>query len=76
MSRKVKLSTRNENTRSPQVGRPINHPKIKVIETGEIYDSYEDTAKAINGNRGNILQCLRGLRQKCNGFTFRYVEEE
>lgn len=76
MSRKVKLSKRQEQTRSPQVGRPVNHPKIQVIETGEIYDSYEGAAKAINGNRGNILQCLRGLRQKCNGFTFRYVEGE
>lgn len=61
------------NSHKPQLGRPVNHPKIQVIETGAVYTSYEETAKAINGNRGNILQCLRGLRQHCNGYTFKYV---
>lgn len=61
--------------RKPRRGRPINHPKVMIEQTGEIYDSYEDTAKAINGYRGNVLQCLRGLRKTCNGFTFCYIKE-
>lgn len=61
--------------RKPLRGRPVNHPKIKVDQTGAVYDSYEAAAKAVGGHRGNVLQCLRGLRQRCNGYTFSYVQE-
>lgn len=61
------------NTRKPQRGRPVDHPKVKVIETGEVFDSYAATASAIGGHRGNILLCLKGLRKRCNGYTFQYV---
>lgn len=63
----------NANVRKPQRGRPVNHPKVMVMQTGKVYDSYEAAAKSIGGNRGNVLQCLRGLRQTCNGFTFCYI---
>lgn len=63
----------NKIDRKPRRGRPVDHPKVKIIETGEIYDSYADTAKAIGGHRGNVLLCLRGLRKRCNGYTFSYV---
>jgi hypothetical protein len=63
----------NHTDRKPQRGRPVDHPKIMVDQTGKIYNSYEDVAKAIGGHRGNVLQCLRGLRQRCNGYTFSYV---
>lgn len=58
--------------RKNRPGRPINHPPIKINETGEIYDSYSDAAKAINGHKGDILLCLRGHRLTHKGFTFSY----
>lgn len=57
-------------------GRPINHPRVLVIETGEVYDSYEDAAKAIGGRRSGVYACLRGTgnRRTHMGFHFRFVE--
>ena len=59
-----------------RVGRPINHPKIMIIETGEIFESYEDVAKAIQGSRGGVYACLRGTGQRRThmGYSFKFVE--
>lgn len=57
-------------------GRPVNHPPIRVIETGEIYSSYNEVAEAIGGHRGNVLLCLQGHRRTYKGFTFEYVKSK
>lgn len=57
-------------------GRPINHKKVRVIETGNIYKSYADAAKAIQGHKGDILLCLRGHRKRHKGYSFEYVPDE
>lgn len=59
-----------------RVGRPINHPRVMIVETGEIFDSYEETAKAIGGRRSGVHACLRGTgnRRTHMGYTFKFVE--
>lgn len=59
-----------------RVGRPINHPKVMIVETGEVYDSYEEAAKAIGGRRSGVHACLRGTgnRRTHMGYTFKFVE--
>lgn len=56
-------------------GRPVNHPKIMVIETGEVYISYEDVAKAIGGRRSGVQACLKGTGKRCShmGYHFKFV---
>ena len=57
-------------------GRPINHWPVQINETGEVYVSYADAARAINGHKGDILLCLRVLRVSHKGYTFRYVNPD
>lgn len=70
--RNLRPKKRKEDNR----GRPINHWPVQINETGEVYVSYADAARAINGHKGDILLCLRGLRFSHKGYTFRYVNPE
>ena len=56
--------------RKPRDGR-----KVKVVETGKIYDSYRDAARDTNSNRGDVYLTLSGMRKKHNGLTFVYADE-
>lgn len=48
---------------------------IRVLETGEIFNSIRECAEHINGDSANICQCLSGKRYKTHkGFHFEYVE--
>ncbi len=69
-----KVKKRKKAYRNP--GRPINHMPVIINETGRMYDSYADAAKAIHGHKGDILLCLRGLRKTHKGFTFRYARPD
>lgn len=51
----------------------IAKKRVRVIETGEIYDSEHACARAINGSQGNISECLKGNRRKHKGLHFEYV---
>ena len=50
---------------------------IKIVETGEVFNSISECARAINGNPKNILQCLepKYSRKMCNGYHFEYVSK-
>lgn len=56
-------------------GRPCNHPKILIIETGEVVDTYLAAANKVGGNRGDVYLCLIGMRKQCNGYHFRYLRK-
>lgn len=56
-------------------GRPPVGKKILIIETGEIVNSYNEAAKKVGGNRGNVYLCLIGMRRNVNGYHFRFVKE-
>lgn len=48
--------------------------KIEVLETGHIYDSVKEAAKAINGTPTCIYAVLVGKAWSHRGYHFRYVE--
>ena len=50
--------------------------KVRIVETGEVYSSQAECARAINGLQGNIALCLLGARKRHRGFTFEHVEED
>lgn len=59
---------------SRKAGRPLeNKRKVRIVETGEVYDNYILAAKAINGDRSCVYLCLNGTRPKHKGYTFEYV---
>lgn len=53
------------------------HVKVRVVETGEIFDSEADCARALGISQPNICGCLlhKYGRHTCNGFHFEYVDE-
>ena len=47
--------------------------RVRVVETGEIFESVTACARAIGGNQSNIWKCLNFERRTHRGFTFEYV---
>lgn len=48
--------------------------KVKILETGRIYDGVINCAKAINGDFRNVYACLCGKRKTHRGYHFEYVD--
>lgn len=62
-----------------RVGRPVNHPKILIVELGEVVESYEEAAQKVGGNRGAICNILnnylaKGGRKVHKGYHFKFVK--
>lgn len=61
-----------------RVGRPVNHPKVLIVELKETFDSYEEAAKRIGGNRGAICNILKNHlktgRKVHMGYHFKFTE--
>lgn len=49
--------------------------RVRVIETGVIYQTVRTCARHIKGDYSTIYACLRGTRKSHLGFTFEYLEE-
>lgn len=56
--------------------RPSNERPVRVVETGVIYPSQAECARAISGIQGNIALCLTKRRNTHRGFHFEYVDRE
>ena len=46
---------------------------IRVVETGEVFESISECARRIGGNPGCIQHCLTGKRSAHLGYHFEYV---
>ena len=55
--------------------RPPGEKPILIKETGQIFNSISECARAINGDVQNISACLLGKRHSCNGYHFEYAEQ-
>ena len=62
----TKLFVRPDNSGVPK-------KRIMIRETGQIYESINECARAINGSQGNISECLLGRRNKHLGYHFDYI---
>lgn len=51
-----------------------NETPVRIVETGEVYRSQADCARAINGSQPNINACLMGRRRSHMGYHYEYVE--
>ena len=74
-------SVRENNIHAIRTG--LNHPgeyqkrKIRIIETGEIFDGVTDCAIAINGDFRNVHRSLNSDRKySVNGLHFEYVNDK
>lgn len=57
--------------RNPNAGRA--GIQIRVVETGNVYQSITECARAINGNDRHICDCLSGRQRTHRGYHFEYV---
>lgn len=55
----------------PPGGRP--RKAVRIIETGEVFDSLSECAMAIDGHHGCIQQCIDGRQKSHKGYTFEYI---
>ena len=46
---------------------------IRIVETGEVFESAAECARRIGGSQGNISECLAGKRLTHKGFHFEYA---
>ena len=53
--------------------REVKGTPIRIVETGEVYESIHECARQIGGAPANIWQCLAGRRSTCRGYHFEYV---
>ena len=56
--------------------KPYNQPtckKIRVVETGETFNSIAECARCTGGNRRHISDCLNGRLKSHNGFHYEEV---
>ena len=48
---------------------------IRIVETGEIFESISECARRIGGDQANISACLAGRRSTHLGYHFEYVDD-
>lgn len=74
----LEWATRGENaSHAYRTGlkRGPNSKPVRVIETGEVFGSIKECARAIDGDDRHIGQCLRGDAKTHRGLTFEYADE-
>lgn len=55
----------------------MNKPKkVRIIETGEVFDSTEKCADVVHGTVHSIQQCCRGRKKSHMGHTYEYVVDD
>jgi hypothetical protein len=59
-----------KNPNGGRKGKPI-----RVVETGEVFNTLKECEEAINGNNRHINDCLRGRQNTHRGFHFEYVND-
>ena len=56
-------------------GKPPVHPPVLNIETGIIFSTYTEAAKAINGDRTSVRRVAYGAQSHHKGYHFIFEEE-
>lgn len=56
--------------------QPPRMKQIKVLETGEVYKSMTDCARAIGGTVSGLYDCEKGKQSSHRGYHFEWLEEE
>lgn len=51
-----------------------NARSVKIVETGEVFDSVKELATHLNGSTNIIYMCLRGVQQTHKGYHFEWAE--
>ena len=67
----AKASCNMKGRRNPNAGR--KGKPVRIIETGEVFESITECEKAIDGNNRHICDCLSGRQKTHRGYHFEYI---
>lgn len=73
----LEFCTRRENVQHAfQMGlkKPSRQMKVRVVETGEVYDSIRECGRVLNLNQSDICKCLNGGQITCGGYHYERVK--
>lgn len=56
-------------------GKPVTHPKVINITTGETYETFKEAAEAINGCRVGVYRCCNNIQRHHHNYIFKFEEE-
>ena len=65
----------NHDSNKSSPGRPPNHPPVVNIETGDIFLTYTDAAKAIGGDRCSVRRVAFGTQSHHKGYHFTFKDK-
>ena len=51
-------------------GRPVTHPNVACIDTGEVFKTYTEAAEAVGGSRYGVMRCCNGDLKSHHGHRF------
>lgn len=54
-------------------GKPVNHAPVILLETGEVFDTFTEAAKAIGGSRQGVRRVANGTQSHHKGRHFVYL---
>lgn len=57
-------------------GKPVNHPPIINLDTGEVFETYTEAGQSVGGSRFGVMKCCTGLQSNHYGYKFRFVKEK
>lgn len=57
-------------------GKPVTHPRIKCIETGEEFETYKEAGESIGGSRFGVRKVCEGTQKHHHGKHYIWVTEE
>ena len=70
----LEWTTRSENIRHAyRTGLNNKTTPIRIVETGEVFESQHECARRIGCDQGSIANCLAGKRSTHRGYHFEYV---
>lgn len=60
-------------TKDATVQKPYRRP-VRVVETNTVYTSSGECARAIGGDQGTIIACLKGRHKTHHGYHYEYAD--
>lgn len=69
-------SENNQHAYDANLRTPPKEKRVRIVETGEMFQSITKCAEAISGDVQNVSACLNGKRATCNGLHFEYVDKD